>query len=770
MRFLKTFFRFCTITILCTTFTTVAWGYATETNTASPGTCSAKTSSAACNAVEGCAWWPNKKECKDSDCNNGVEPDCNAIAGCVWETGDGDGNACEVCVAGTYCVDDYGYNKTPKTCSTGYYCPTGTGVQIPCPAGTYRGTTGGTSESSCTKCSEGTYSAGGASICKFCGIGTYQDLKGQSSCKTCPDGTTTNGTGKTDSSDCIKKFNLKLYAEYQENGTTKQTSVSDSTYSVYAGNSNLFSGVSARQVIGGKLGSAPLNNKWEYNPNTDKAYITVNGTNYMLLYNGTDWFWKSTTDMSILDTQAGGSTFNLVFILTPKTYNVYMISNGIYNNSPTPKFSANTNAVATKNFGSTPADGVQPDQDKVQSCSFSASAAETYYGYIASGTTPKYYECKRNSTNFSLMTNSRNGSTSMFEPDSADNDICVGYDMTTCEAGYSCNSCDRTACAAGTYQDATGQSSCTECAVNTYQDETGQSSCKSCSAQTSSKYPSSAKGSDAISDCYLTLAAANGTYVPTTSGGEQPCPPGYYCLNGGTEVYYGSPNTPTTVAANGQCERGEYSTGGASQCSPCQEGSKTGVNGSGATSCTPCDAGTYSAQTSNWECQPCAAGKYSEESGQAYCDPCPAGKYSEGGASSCTPCEAGKYSAEGASSCTPCGPGYKTDGSPTSCTPCDAGTYSSDTANANCSPCPYGTYQEKTGQPSCTSCEDGITAVTSSPDRVFTTRDEEGNETKGATARNQCCFKSSLTLKDNLGQLEKGFSNVCWVGNGRSRI
>ena len=519
-----------------------------------------------------------------------------------------------------------------------------------------------------------------------------------------------------------------------------------------------------------------LNNKYTAPNSTGQAYITINGENYNLQANSGNWSLDG-SNVSTLQSQPGGSTFDLVLKLQPKTYNVYMISSGIYNNSPMPKFSADTNAVATKGFGSTPADGVQPDQDKVQSCSFSGSAAEIYYGYIASGTTPKYYECKQNSTNFSLMTNSRNGSTSMFEPDSADNDICVGYDMTTCERGYSCNGCDRTACAAGTYQDTTGQSSCTECAVNTYQDETGQSSCKSCSTKTNSEYPSSAKGSDAISDCYLTLAAANGTYVPTTSGGEQPCPAGYYCLNGGTKVYYGSPNTPTTVAATEQCDRGEYSTGGASQCSPCQEGNKTGVNGKGATSCTPCSAGTYSAQTSNWECQPCAAGKYSEESGQAYCASCPAGKYSEGGASSCTPCPDGTYQDKtGQSSCNDCGEGKNTGVSgtgATSCTDCAAGTYSSGTANANCSPCPAGTYQPDKAKSFCISCEDGITAVTSEPNGIFTTRDEEGNKTEGATAHEQCCFESSLTLKDAIntnGETKNFPNNVCWVGNGRNRI
>ena len=446
MRFLKTFFRFCTIVTLCSTFTGAVWGTDCQTNIIQANTC---------NKHEGCynneGWGKSKcHECPVGNkcpystessktpqaCNNGTYQDLKGQAGC------------KTCSAGTMTPNDGNAYTSCTKCSAGTFSAAGA--------------------SSCSNCAPGTYSgAAGASSCTKCPVGFYQSAGGQKDCDKCPDGTTTKNTGSTDSSQCIKKFNLKLYAEYQENGTTKQTLVSDSTHSFYAGDLNLFSGYTAQQVIGGKLGSAPLNNKWEYKPNKDKAYITVNGTNYNLAYNGTNWFWKSSNDMSILDTQANGSTFNLVFILTPKTYNVYMISSGVYNNSPVSMFSANTNAVATKNFGSTPADGLQPDQDKVQSCSFSASATATYYGYIASGTTPKYYECKRNSANFSLITNRSNGSTRMFEPASADNDICVGYDMTTCERGYSCNSCDRTACTTGTYQDATGQSSCKNCSTQT---------------------------------------------------------------------------------------------------------------------------------------------------------------------------------------------------------------------------------------------------------------------------------------------------------------
>ncbi len=67
----------------------------------------------------------------------------------------------------------------------------------------------------------------------------------------------------------------------------------------------------------------------------------------------------------------------------------------------------------------------------------------------------------------------------------------------TCEKGYKCDGEDRTACAAGTYQDEEGKTSCkdctkghkcpgtgntgvTDCPAGTYQDSTGQADCKNC--------------------------------------------------------------------------------------------------------------------------------------------------------------------------------------------------------------------------------------------------------------------------------------------------
>lgn len=67
--------------------------------------------------------------------------------------------AADLCTAGYYCTLTSS-NKTPtdgvtgNICPAGYYCPS-TAAQpypIPCPLGTYRGTTGGAALADCTKC------------------------------------------------------------------------------------------------------------------------------------------------------------------------------------------------------------------------------------------------------------------------------------------------------------------------------------------------------------------------------------------------------------------------------------------------------------------------------------------------------------------------------------------------------------------------------------------------------------------------------------------
>lgn len=181
MRFLKTFFRFCTITILCTTFTTVAWGYAVNKNSEKQDgiTCSSL-SIASCNSYAGCAvYYENSTtSCQDSVCN--VVAGCKDRAGCAYYSA-----ACRVIDAGYY--SETGTNDYYK-CPEGYYCREGTGHKYsdPCPAGTYNPDEGKQS----------------LSDCKSCPAGTYNNKTGQTSCTNCTVAGTYCPSGSTSQTAC----------------------------------------------------------------------------------------------------------------------------------------------------------------------------------------------------------------------------------------------------------------------------------------------------------------------------------------------------------------------------------------------------------------------------------------------------------------------------------------------------------------------------------------------------------------------------------------
>lgn len=197
MRFLKTFFRFCTITILCTTFTTVAWGGAVNKKSEKQDgiTCS-NLSISTCNSYNGCAVYYNSgaPKCDEAICN--VVDGCKDRAGCAYYS-----LACRVVEAGKYShegTNDY------YDCPAGYYCPDGTGYKYsnPCPAGTYRSSTGGESASSCTTCTgSGTYCPAGSTSPQACSAGYY--CPNTTTRRPCPAGTYNSKTAQSSSSACI---------------------------------------------------------------------------------------------------------------------------------------------------------------------------------------------------------------------------------------------------------------------------------------------------------------------------------------------------------------------------------------------------------------------------------------------------------------------------------------------------------------------------------------------------------------------------------------
>ena len=155
MRFLKTFFRFFTIVMICSTFTGAVWGYATT-----------------------------------DTCDIYKAPDCNETAGCytsVWVV-----NTCKLCPAGSYCPAKRENTQSPEDCTAGHYCPAGSGEPTACPAGTYNPNKKSTDSSACAKCPAGKYSNSTAqtssSACKDCTVTGAYCPSGSASQTACPAG------------------------------------------------------------------------------------------------------------------------------------------------------------------------------------------------------------------------------------------------------------------------------------------------------------------------------------------------------------------------------------------------------------------------------------------------------------------------------------------------------------------------------------------------------------------------------------------------------
>lgn len=94
---------------------------------------------------------------------------------------------CIPCEPGTYCLA--GAGKTP--CAKGHYCPeyTNSSTEYPCPAGTFRDTTGAAHVLDCKPCGVGYQCAAGSEARVACPAGTYNNFTNKAeTCSKCPAG------------------------------------------------------------------------------------------------------------------------------------------------------------------------------------------------------------------------------------------------------------------------------------------------------------------------------------------------------------------------------------------------------------------------------------------------------------------------------------------------------------------------------------------------------------------------------------------------------
>lgn len=240
-----------------------------------------------------------------------------------------------------------------------------------------------------------------------------------------------------------------------------------------------------------------------------------------------------------------------------------------------------------------------------------------------------------------------------------------------------------------------GSGACVLCGKGEYQDEVGKPSCKKCGAG----FFNDKEGATDLTACI-------------------PCPPGNYSMSEGSERCEPCPagefsKFPGASRCNvcGLESYGNYSTGGAAECTPCPTGTRGGNVTEAAEmrsidDCIPCEPGTFVSEIGQKECRKCDRGTFSDTTGATACTKCEVGYQGRPDAdvenrtspqNSCMECPIGKYNAIKGKDCVECSPG----------------TYQDRPGQAKCEPCPVGTFAPSTGaitQSDCINCAAGYYA------------------------------------------------------------
>lgn len=522
--------------------------------------------------------------------SSGLSSPSNCFNG-MYQSSSGQ-SRCSTCSAGTYTTSEDKANTSCLSCPNGTYSTSKANACSNCTnkpaAASYiyysaYDTPGPATSNNCSwylKCSGNQKYDETTKTCKNCDAGfhgtidwsnigvCYISTKGHYVCN--PDnyrqiqnGQVTYGQATTCTANV---YTVNVYAEYNNNGTTSRTTKLNTASLTYSSSlSTIMNMASAEQHIQntinnlnkGPEGSGITNTEKYYAPTkTDQAYLEINGTTYNLQTNysgnkdNANWMLKSDkAALNALGNLANGATINLVLKIQSNKYNVVMLPYATNSDKSTTAPAQ----ITQKDFGDTPSTGVSPDKTKVTKC-----VSSSKYGYIADNAAAKYYEC-------TLALNAAptlygDGKTAMFEPSVFNRHICIGYTMTTCDAGYKCNSCSRSACDNGTYQNASGQSSCSDCAAGTFapDDNKPHTSCTTCTAGTysgtkASKCETCGAGTYSGANASKCEPCGAGTYSKEEASKCETCPAGTYqpqkaqphcisCQDG---------NTPTTKATTG---------------------------------------------------------------------------------------------------------------------------------------------------------------------------------------------------------------------------
>ncbi|EDV25654.1 uncharacterized protein TRIADDRAFT_55968 [Trichoplax adhaerens] len=707
-------------------------------------------------------------------------------------------SACKPCVAGYYCdpqypLDDY----SPYKCPAGFYCPQSTpyGNRYSCPNGTYSASQQLTQPEDCTPCDPGKYCNGigrtspnancnagfycsggaftpspndgttgyscpighycptGATIPLKCSAGTFSNvtgLKNALECFNCTAGKYCGEDGLTKpSGDCYGGFfctsgastpsptdgitgNKCSAGHYCPNGTAVEKACLPGTYTTQTQAYECLACPSGKYCVDGLVPAdcpegffCPSNTgyNWKSCPTgtfsnqrgllNDSQCESCTAGNYCDKLNATapsgscdsGYFCKSGSDTKTPD---GVTNKGNAGICPPGSYCLASTSQP----QPCPMGTYSNKSVLTH-------------VDNCTLCSYGKYCGET-------GLTKPSGDCWGG---FYCLLGAK-------YPNNPNEDSTGG----PCPIGRYCfNGTSRPlGCAAGTYNNLTGQSDCTTCPAGYYCLENSttyeNTPCPEgyyCLEGTKEPYQygcpkgyyNSYKMKTDASGC---TPCDPGKVCPTEglTAPTQNCSAGWFCIRGAwstTPADLGSSNSTGCFCSNsttgGQCEIGYYCPAGSNQMIPCSSGyycDKVGLTQptgkckegyfciQGATVADPTDKITGDVCPLGHYCPDgtlvpvkCGPGTFSNTTGNTNssgCQLCPAGKYcpGSGNAEPFGDCSGGYYCPAGQSTATPsdyqCQPGgYCTAGSANQI-PCSPGTYQNEMAQISCKSCPTGYY------------------------------------------------------------------------------
>eukprot|EP00948_MAST-09A_sp_MAST-9A-sp1_P003775 g3775.t1 len=266
-----------------------------------------------------------------------------------------------------------------------------------------------------------------------------------------------------------------------------------------------------------------------------------------------------------------------------------------------------------------------------------------------------------------------------------------------------------TLCPSGTFSNVTGSKGCLSCMKGTFTQNDGSTKCSNCPA---GRFNNVSGSKVCEHECDPGTYGLGGS---TSKECDAKCPPGSFSTKGAstktcTLCQAGRYNNVYGASTcDNICERGKYSTHGASMCSQCPAGRVGWRRGAESESdCIDVFPGTFSDGKNITHGQVCPKGTYQDEPGQLTCKSCLPGRfgskeglqssncsglclpgfYSSIRASECQPCEAGKYNPNyGEEVCKTCSSEETSLKQATSCV-CKESYYMNH--NESCIPCMNG--------------------------------------------------------------------------------